>query len=204
MTKKTRAKARRALLTLSLVLVMMVVAVGGTIAWLTDKTEEVVNTFAPTNIDIELDESDDLDLDMVPGTTITKDPEVTVKAGSEAAWLFVKLDKSANYSTYLEDYEIAEGWTQLKDDDNKDVAGVYYREVTASAANQTFEVLKDNKVTVKEDVTNAQMALIAEESARPTLTITAYAVQKDGVTSAYAAWAKAQDTSNVIYPTTGN
>ena len=76
---------------LSIVAVVLVLccAIGGTLAWLTDRTNPVVNTFTVGDINIELKESENLNLKMVPGNTIAKDPKVTVKADSEACYLFV-------------------------------------------------------------------------------------------------------------------
>ena len=157
--------------------------VGGrcTLAWLTDQTAEVKNTFTVGDINIGLTETT-TDYKMVPGNTIAKDPTVTVKANSEACWLFVKVTKSENLDTFIT-YAIAEGWTALPG-----VDGVYYREVPASAADQTFSVLADNAVTVNSDVTKEM--LTAKDFANPTLTFKAYAVQKDNVASASDAWAK--------------
>lgn len=174
------------------------IAVGGTLAWLIDDTDPVVNTFAPSTINIDLTETFTKDTDgdgkadvwekkMVPGDTLAKDPKVTVGANSEACWLFVKVEKSANFDTYMT-YGIADGWKAVSGFD-----GVYYREVAASTAAQEFVVLKENKVTVKETVTKAQMDDLTTDY--PTLTFTAYAIQsanlKDGataVTTAEAAW----------------
>lgn len=169
--------------------------VGGTLAWLQDKTDPVVNAFTYGDINIDLKETT-TNYKMVPGGTISKDPKATVKAGSEACYLFVKIEKSANYSTYLNDYAVAEGWTQLMGTDGNPIAGVYYREVAASEVDQDFYVL-DGKtgytggyVTVKGEVTKTQMeALKAEGASPPTLTFTAYAVQKENVATAAAAWA---------------
>lgn len=168
---------------LSIVAVVLVLccAIGGTLAWLTDKTDPVVNTFTVGDINIELTESENLDLKMVPGNTITKDPKVTVKANSEACWLFVKVEKSTNFDQYLS-YEMADGWTKLED-------GVYYREVSATTADTDFAVLKDNQVKVLDTVTKTMLE--AAKTDAPTLTFTAYAVQKDNVTSVTDAWAKA-------------
>ena len=173
---------------LSIVAVVLVLccAIGGTLAWLTDKTDPVVNTFTVGDINIELTETT-TNYKMVPGNTISKDPKVTVKANSEKCWLFVKVDKSANYGDFLEDYKMAAGWTALDGQD-----GVYYQVVDASTANQVFEVLNNNQVTVKDTVTKAQMEGIKNNTtAAPTLTFTAYAVQFDNVASAADAWAKA-------------
>lgn len=168
--------------TLALVLALTLLVagvVGGTLAWLTDQTAEVKNTFTVGDINIGLTETT-TDYKMVPGNTIAKDPTVTVKANSEACWLFVKVTESENLDTFIT-YAIAEGWTELQD-------GVYYREVPASAADQTFSVLAGNAVTVKSDVTRTMLETAKTDA--PTLTFQAYAVQKDNVASASDAWAK--------------
>ena len=201
MTKKTRAKTRRALLTLSLVLVVAFAAVGGTIAWLTDYTDTITNTFAPSNINIELDETTQKDnnykFDMVPGDQLDKDPIVTVKAKSEDAWLFVKVEESTELDNYIT-YNMADGWTAVPNTTN-----VYYREVTKSESDQTFGVIAGNKVTVKDTVTTDMMEDVYADDDLVTLTFTAYAVQKEAASSAEAAWAIAQDNSKMqVYPGT--
>lgn len=170
--------------TLALVLALTLLVagvVGSTLAWLTDQTAEVKNTFTVGDINIGLTETT-TDYKMVPGNTIAKDPAVTVKANSEACWLFVKVTESTDLKDFIT-YAIAEGWTALPG-----VDGVYYREVPASAADQPFSVLKGDAVTVNSDVTKEM--LTAKDFANPTLTFKAYAVQKDNVASASDAWAK--------------
>ena len=169
--------------TLALVLALTLLVagvVGSTLAWLTDQTAEVKNTFTVGDINIGLTETT-TDYKMVPGNTIAKDPTVTVKANSEACWLFVKVTESTDLKDFIT-YAIAEGWTALPG-----VDGVYYREVPASAADQPFSVLKGDAVTVNSDVTKEM--LTAKDFANPTLTFKAYAVQKDNVASASDAWA---------------
>lgn len=170
--------------TLALVLALTLLVagvVGGTLAWLTDQTAEVKNTFTVGDINIGLTETT-TDYKMVPGNTIAKDPTVTVKANSAACWLFVQVTESTNLKDFIT-YAIAEGWTALPG-----VDGVYYREVSASDADQTFSVLKGDAVSVNSDVTKEM--LTAKDFANPTLTFKAYAVQKDNVASASDAWAK--------------
>lgn len=157
-------------------------AVAGTVAWLTDKTEAKVNTFTVGNIDIDLTESTS-DYKMVPGETIAKDPKVSVTAGSEDCWLFVKVEEGNKVADFI-DYTIDPSWTKLED-------GVYYREVAAADTVQEFSVLKDNQVTVKSTVTKTMMDGITEQT-KPTLSFTAYAVQKAGINTVADAWAKAQ------------
>ena len=154
--------------------------VAGTLAWLTDKTESVTNTFTTSNVDITLTETTGSNYQMIPGFTITKDPKVTVSAGSEDCYLFVKLEESDNYSAYLENYKISDGWKQLKNGET-DVDGVYYREVESNdTSDQPFYVLKNNQLTVKSSVTKADMEAIDDSSdatSEPTLTVKAYATQ---------------------------
>lgn len=170
--------------TLALVLALTLLVagvVGGTLAWLTDQTAEVKNTFTVGDINIDLTETN-RDYKMVPGNKLDKDPTVTVKANSEACWLFVQVTESTNLKDFIT-YAIAEGWTALSD-----VDGVYYREVPASAADQTFSVLAGNTVTVNNTVTKTMLETAKTDA--PTLTFQAYAVQKDNVASASDAWAK--------------
>lgn len=170
--------------TLALVLALTLLVagvVGGTLAWLTDQTDEVKNTFTVGDINIGLTETT-ADYKMVPGNTIAKDPTVTVKANSEACWLFVKVTESTDLKDFIT-YAIAEGWTALSG-----VDGVYYREVPASAADQTFSVLAGDAVTVRSDVTRTMLETAKTDA--PTLTFKAYAIQKDHFATADAAWAE--------------
>lgn len=168
------------ILILSIVMVVCI-SISATLAYLFVETPPVKNTFEYGDIKITLDESENLDLKMIPGNTITKDPAVTVLNDSEACWLFVKIDKSANFDDFMT-YEIADGWTALTGATN-----VYYREVPATTADTEFEVLKNDKVLVKATVLKTELNALTE-STMPTLTFTAYAVQKDNVTSVADAW----------------
>ena len=175
---------------LALVLVIGCVA-GGTVAWLVAKTEPVVNTFTYGNINIALAETTGEDYKIIPGKDISKDPKVTVKGGSEACWLFVKVEEVDAISTITTDpvhYAIDTGWAQLKDKDGKDVSGVYYRLVDAVDNDTAFNVLKDNKIIVSGELTKETINGYAVQ--QPTLTFTAYAVQKENIDTAADAWAK--------------
>ena len=157
---------------LSIVAVVLVLccAIGGTLAWLTAKSDVVTNTFAPSGIDIKLEETTGKDYKMVPGYTISKDPKVTVKDGSEECWLFVKLEKSANFDTFMT-YEMANGWELVTGETN-----VYACKVTTADFDTAFSVLRNDQVTVKSDVTEVMMEGLNTAN-YPTLTITAYATQ---------------------------
>lgn len=192
---------KKKILALTLVFALaLALGIGGTVAWLTAKTDSVVNTFTVGDINITLAETSsnqDTDNDpntnsykMVPGATITKDPKVTVLKNSEACWLFVKVEKSTNFDIFME-YEMADGWTLV--DGQTDV---YYRTVAAtSTADTTFSVIKNDSITVKSSVTKEM--LTASTFTSPSLKITAYAIQSDNLknadstnaTTAAEAWA---------------
>lgn len=191
--RKTRSAMRRMLFTLALVLVVAVASVGGTIAWLTDKTDTVTNTFTVGDVDIELDETTGTNYKVIPGVNIRKDPKVTVKAGSEACWLFVKVVKSTNWNSKLS-FTIADGWTELTEG-----SGIYWRKVedlTAdTATDKVFAVLANNTITVSDALTKDEITA----DNKPTLAFTAYAIQQEGFNdttkteaqNAAAAWAEA-------------
>ena len=189
-------------LVLVLALALIVgVAGGATFAWLTAKSDTVVNTFTYGDINITLVENTGSDYKIIPGVDIGKDPLVTVKAGSEACWLFVKVDEE-NWPelTYVNkdgkavrkvNYDIADGWA--KGDGTSIPANVYYRAVAANDANQEFPVLKDNKITVSNTLT--KIDINEKLTGTPKLSITAYAIQKDGMDDAAAAWAAINDAA---------
>ncbi len=184
--KRRSVSGRLFVLMLALVLVLGC-AVGGTVAWLVAKTDPVVNTFTYGDINITLTETKPANQQakIIPGVDIGKDPKVTVKAGSEACWLFVKVEEEGTFVADKVTYSVDDGWT--KGDGTNIPANVYYREVGAVTADTDFYVLKDNKVTVSNSLTKEDITNITQ----PKLTFTAYAVQKDGMDTAAAAWAAA-------------
>ena len=117
---------KKAWVSLVAVVLVLCCAVGGTLAWLTDKTGEVKNTFSPSDINITLTETPNTDTDgngendawkadMIPGFSYTKDPVVTVKGDSVDCYLFVKFEEKGNPDTYLKytsTLTVANGWTQ--------------------------------------------------------------------------------------------
>lgn len=177
--RSVSSKAFAAVLALVLVLGC---ALGGTVAWLVAKSDPVVNTFTYGDININLEETTGSSYKIIPGVDIAKDPKVTVEADSEACWLFVKVEETGTFVDGKVTYSVADGWTALTGR-----PGVYYREVGAVTADTDFYVLKDNVVKVSDTLTKED---IKDITTRPTLTFTAYAVQKDGIADAATAWSK--------------
>lgn len=100
------SKLRRALLLVACAVMLVSVSVGATLAYLTNYTQVVTNTFSVGNVAITLDEtvvdqygditdsatrSNGNAYKLIPGHAYTKDPTVHVTEGSEDGWLFVKI-----------------------------------------------------------------------------------------------------------------
>lgn len=206
--KKFRELSGKLVVAMLAVTLLIGCAIGGTVAWLTDKTDAVTNTFTYGDINIDLWEhaydattnalgtskvTKVENYKIIPGVDLPKDPTVTVKANSEACWLFVKVEKSGTFVTDKVTYSIDDTvWTQL---DN--VAGVYYKKIDTLTASETdYNILKDKKVTVSQGLTKNEINSIKEGQKNPTLTFKAYAVQLDAAKTAAEAWAIANPTTN--------
>lgn len=194
-------KKRIAVVLVALVLSISCI-IGTTLAWLTATTNEVKNTFTYGDINIDLwenkynqetnslgedivkDTTTNSNYKMIPGTTMPKNPTVTVKAGSEACWLFVEVKEGGSITLvtgkdsegkdittkYTFDefltYAIATGWTLLKQTPTSETANenetyVYYRTVDARLgslnSNIDFAILDGHKVSVNTSVTKQMM-----------------------------------------------
>lgn len=199
---KTRSKA----LVLTLCAVLLVVAtVMGTMAYLTS-TDSVTNTFTVGKVALTLDEAK-VNLDgtevanadrvrvneykLIPGHTYTKDPTVHVTAGSEDSYIFVKVENGiANYEAATETAEggykniaaqiAAKSWTALTDVNN-----VYYKEYTSKTTQENLVVFENFKIADNANATDTWNGITAENTK---ITVTAYAVQKEGFANAKAAW----------------
>lgn len=180
-------KAFTAMLALTLVLAAYW-AVGGTAAWLAAKSDPIASTFTFGDINITLTETDHQEgpTKIIPGVDIPKALKVTVQANSVDCWLFVKVVQAGTFVDGKVTYAIAEGWT--KGNGTQIPEDVYYRQVNGATTDSVFSVLKDDKITVSETLTKEEIQNITDE---PTLTFTAYAVQKEGINTAAEAWAVA-------------
>lgn len=197
--QQRKRRNRRIALTLCVMFVVLAASIGGTVAWLTDKTGPIENTFTYGDINIKLTETNPADnkATIVPGVDIGKDPKVTVEAGSEACWLFVKVEETGRFVANKVTYSIADGWTKL--DGVEGVNDVYYREVSAddAKAGKEYYVLAGDTtyhngvVKVSDNLTKTEVENLADAK----LTFTAYAVQKTGINDAATAWTKVAPTT---------
>ncbi len=185
--------SKKLLVLVAALVVVLCCVVGGTVAWLVDSTGEVVNTFTYGDVNIELAETTESPFTIVPGVNIPKDPKVTVLAGSEKCYVFVKIEeenwpevKMADNTTLKVRYEIAsaQNWLPLEG-----YSSIFYKEVEGSPNNQEFPVLADNRIIVDSSLTKEEIATI-KQGGETKLIFTAYAVQYAGFeNNASGAWA---------------
>jgi len=190
---KTKNKA----LLLALCAVSLVTAsVFGTMAYLTDN-DQVTNTFTVGSVAITMDEQDvddstpNADRDtrnsykLLPGQTYTKDPAIHVGADSEDCFLFVKVENGIAGiekagSTTVASQMATKGWMLVEGNvyvyvGKTDKPAV----VTKGATIPVFDNITIDGSTVDNDT--------LEGYKDANITVTAYAVQKDGFETKTAA-----------------
>lgn len=164
------------------VFTVLICCTSGSLAWLTASSAPSVSEFSVGKIDVTLtDNTNNTAAVLIPGTTIVRDPRVTVKGGSVDCWLFVRVD-AANGSGDCLTWTPDDGWSRFE----STAETVYYCEVAASSDDQTFQVVKGGTLTVKSDLTRTELASMST----PKLTFTAYAFQRAGFEEPAAAWAQ--------------
>lgn len=174
---------------------LVTAAVFGTLAYLTDQTE-VVNTFTVGNVDIVLDETDvnpdgtpiegadrvtENEYHLIPGQTYTKDPTVTVKAGSEPSYVRMMVtisDYSDVCAVFGDDFlpqYFVEGWDSdvwlttedISVDGEADTATYEFRyKEIVDASEKTEDVVLDalfDSFTLPGSVTKEQLAKLVDE-----------------------------------------
>jgi hypothetical protein len=177
-------------------ILLVVASVMGTLAYLQDNTKTISNVMTVGNVKITLSESvvdiygkvttgkivadangvtgGSNSYKLVPGATYTKDPTIHVEAGSEACWVFVKID---NGIKNIIEEDTVEGqmttWTCIDT-----VNGIWaYNE--KAVAGQDVVVFTSFKIKGEANIASY---------AGKTIDVTAYAVQAEGFANAKAAW----------------
>ena len=169
--------------TLTLVLALVLIAslaVGGTLAYFTSKTETAVNTFKVSgeNVEITVTEPgwDPDTAELIPGAEITKDPTITV-TGEMPCYLVVEVLES-DPNDYIS-WTATGDWTLIADPATYGFGtGTYYVYTGAANQNDVIKFLEGDKVTVNANADEANAAV--------TLQFVVYAVQADLGTAAEA------------------
>lgn len=206
-------KKFKALLVVACALLLVAASVFGTMAYLTS-TDTVTNTFTVGKVNITLDEAK-VNADgtpvanaervkaneykLLPGHTYTKDPVLTVKGGSEDAYvrLLVTINKAsalkevfgANFlpQNYVDNTWNAQTWPCVKTTVNSDDTVTYefrYKEIVeANAADQKLDALFKS-FTVPDTVNGEQLAKLGGLEIK----VIGEAIQADGFANADTAW----------------
>lgn len=191
-------KLLKAMLVVTAMVLVCVLSVLGTLAYLASTTDTVTNTFTVGKVTITLDEADvdvygvaienadrvtENEYKLINGHNYVKDPVIHVGSGSEQCYLFVKvvngIEAIEAAGNTIESQMLAKGWLKLADVDN-----VWYKADAVDARNVAIDVPVFDSFTVD---TDADISGYADAA----ITITAYAIQADGFTSATAAWTAA-------------
>ena len=190
MQKKTGTKT---LALLFCAVLIAAVSVFTTVAFLKD-SDSVKNTFTVGKVAITLDEAkvDEYgravagasrvqgnSYKLIPGHEYKKDPTVHFAAGSEASYLFVRVDDGIaqiEADTTIAAQILANGWTKLAD-----VDGVYWKQVQANTGTTAVDYPVFGRFTLKGEAD-------VDAYANAKITVTAYAIQADGFADAAAAW----------------
>lgn len=186
---QTSKKSRILAVALAVSLAAAMAISGGTLSYLSDATEtDVVNTFEPNYVDVDLSETTGKDYNIIPGTSEKKDPTVTVKTTVDTYVFVTVKDTTGGLVTW----EADDGWNLFTSDEDNGTS-VYYRvvEVTEDAEENEYiyNVLKGNTVSYSSTLKNEDMY---DENGKPLdglkLTFSAFAIQKDPFDSAASAY----------------
>lgn len=192
--------------------VLVAVSILGTMAYLTDKAE-VSNTFTVGKVDIKLDETKiggeagertevGNQYHLMPGGEYVKDPQITVKQGSEESYIRIlmtinaqqRLDTlfpNAGFGPFIKDLNTTQ-WEYIghTHDTTADTRTYEYRYKTTIAAPDNDMPLAAlfQGIKVPETVTGADLQTLMQEPALK-IDIVAQAIQAEGFVDADAAWA---------------
>ena len=190
-------KNKKFLMMMLAMVLVCVVSVAGTLAYLTATTQSVKNTFVAAELaDLVLDESKangsngnyTLDTNtrvqannytVVPGVNLPKDPKVTVKGLEQTAYLYIEvIDALPSTITW----EMRDTWTEVTGKTGKNGGKIYAYNaiIQPNTADQEFFIIKDDTMVV---ASNYEKTTAAQE-----LTFYAYLCQSAGFSSAAEAY----------------
>lgn len=156
------------------------VAVGGTLAWLTDTTTAEENTFTykfgveDKPITIELTDVFP-EKEMYPGAELNKDVSVTVKANSMNCYVYLEVQNGFFETEGVDLVLDTTKWTAVSGAGTANTIYRYNSIVSNSTSDQPLDKLLD-KVTFDQDMDHATLTRLDQTK----ITVQAYAIQADG------------------------
>ena len=210
---------KKTLLICLCVIAVVMASVLGTLAWLTDQ-ETVVNTVTVGKVDITVDEAKvnpdgtpvtgadrvtGNQYHLIPGQTYTKDPTMTVKAGSTEAYVRMELtlnckaELDAIFAPGVELTSIFQGYDASKwiyvgettDGNTVTYEFRYYTTVSAESADVELEPLFTS-FTIPGELDGNDLNAIQSLQ----ITVVGHAIQAQGFENADAAWAAFDQQTN--------
>ena len=221
---------KKTFLIITSMILVAAISVMGTLAWLTD-TDTAVNTFTIGQVDILLDEADvdengKLILDdegnpvdrvkeneyhLIPGQTYTKDPTVTVQAGSEPSYIrmILTVHNASAVQTILDKYNLGDfsaligGWDEATwlyhgftdDTENNTISFEFrYKETVGAGADPVeLDALFDTLI-VPGQISNAELQALYNGGFK--MVVEGHAIQAAGFADEDAAWAAFDEQVN--------
>lgn len=139
---------------------------------------------------------------IIPGVDIAKSAKISFTGSESATYLFIELDMGSKWSlttaesvntfnvfdssVALMSWVVDGAWTLLSDTAGK---YVFYKSLAPNDTLDSVNIIKDEKITVSEKMTKAQLATItADNSEHLSISINATVVQSIGFDSVSAAW----------------
>ena len=189
-------KMKKRKLLLAAIALLVVFAIGTTIAYLTDTTTTLTNTFTMGDVEITLTEPNwdpDDALGLVPGATVTKDPTIT-NTGTSDAYVFIKVVEPCVNGKKAFTYTLNSGWV-AKDSPAPTCSGdtdleTVYAYGTSSAMTNLAATNPDTATPALFSNVTLNTALLATDltnlSARTSIDmdVTGYAIQSENLSSA--------------------
>lgn len=180
---------KKTLTILATLALVAAISIGGTLAYLTAKTDAVTNTFTFGNMSLTLDETYEKDSKIYPGAKIAKTPVVSVGAKSEPCYVYAKIDNG--FGTYAK-LDISDDWSLVSGTTN-----IYrYKDVVDNSASDTAEALTALFTTVTIDGESVTTENI-EDVAGSKIVIDAFAYQANGTADTDAAAQGLADTAAI-------
>lgn len=214
-------------LTALVCLIVMGVTVMGTLAWLTDR-DEVVNTFTVGNVQITVDETDvdengdpipnadrvqENNYHLIPGCTYTKDPTMTVKAGSVESYvrMILTVHNASAVQAIIDKYQLGDyaalfdGWDEtvwlyhgFTEDTGANTISFEFRYHDTVPATDKDVVLEPlfTELVVPGEVTAEELQALYGTDGKFKMNVVGHAIQTAGFASEDEAWVAFEQQAN--------
>lgn len=189
MHAKVVSKQRKRWLIILCAALLVCATVGGSVtyAWLIHRPEPQVITIIGSNLALSVGNNNPkANYKLIPGSTIsTVDVRVVTSNASNIDYaIFAKVEKSADFDTYLT-YTYDSRWTPVEENGN--IVYLKHNQILTDSdyGSEAIAIFAEDQLTVKPEITKSSSynSVLFANSA-PSVTVTACAVQSDGIDDA--------------------